>query len=70
MAKLDNRCASCAGKFGLVCYYHWGLRFCCKACKTSFLRRRRRTFLFLIGARGQRRSFLRPNARALINSRI
>jgi hypothetical protein len=23
--------------FGLVCYYHWGWRFCRKACKDNFL---------------------------------
>jgi hypothetical protein len=68
MTKLENRCASCGGKFGLVCHYHWGLRFCCKACKTSFLQRRRRTLLTLIGAGGQRHSSLRQNARALISS--
>ena len=37
MAKLDDRCANCAGKFGLVCHRHWGLRFCRKVCKTNFL---------------------------------
>ena len=68
MTKLENRCTSCGGKFGLVSHYHWGLRFCCKACKTSFLRRRRRTLLFLIGAGKQRLSTSRQNARALINS--
>jgi hypothetical protein len=68
MTKLENRCASCGGKFGLVCHYHWGLRFCCKACKTSFLQRQRRTLLTLIGAGRQRRSSLRQNARALIDS--
>jgi hypothetical protein len=41
MTKLENRCASCGGKFGLVCHHYWRLRFCCKACKTSFLRKRR-----------------------------
>jgi hypothetical protein len=35
MAKSD-RCANCGGRFGLVCHYHWGLRFCRRACKTSF----------------------------------
>jgi hypothetical protein len=37
MAKLDDRCANCAGKFGLVCHRHWGLRFCRKVCKTNYL---------------------------------
>jgi hypothetical protein len=37
MAKLENRCANCGGKFGLVYYNHWGLRFCRKACKNDFL---------------------------------
>jgi hypothetical protein len=68
MTKLENRCASCGGKFGLVCHYHWGLRFCCKACKASFLQRRRRTLLTLIGTGGQRRSTLGRNSRALITS--
>ena len=68
MTKLENRCASCGGKFGLVCHYHWGLRFCRKACKTSFLRRRRRALLFLIGPGERRRSTSRQNASALINS--
>jgi hypothetical protein len=39
MTKLQNRCASCGGKLGLVCHHYWRLRFCCKACKTSFLRK-------------------------------
>ena len=30
MARSENRCANCGGKFGLVCYHHWGLRFCRK----------------------------------------
>jgi hypothetical protein len=37
MTKLENRCSNCGGKFGLVCYHHWGLRFCRKACKDNFL---------------------------------
>lgn len=37
MAKLDNRCANCGGKFGLVYHHHWGLRFCRKVCKNDFL---------------------------------
>jgi hypothetical protein len=37
MSKMDNRCAHCGGRFGLICHYHWGLRFCRKACKTTFL---------------------------------
>jgi hypothetical protein len=39
MTKSQNRCASCGGKLGLVCHHYWRLRFCCKACKTSFLRK-------------------------------
>jgi hypothetical protein len=39
MGNLENRCAHCGGKFGLVCYHHWGLRFCRKSCKDSFLAR-------------------------------
>jgi hypothetical protein len=37
MTKLENRCANCGGKFGLVYHNHWGLRFCRKACKGEFL---------------------------------
>ena len=37
MAKAENRCSNCGGKFGLVSYYHWGLRFCRKACRDKFL---------------------------------
>ena len=37
MTKLENRCANCGGKFGLVYHNHWGLRFCRKACKDDFL---------------------------------
>jgi hypothetical protein len=37
MTKLENRCANCGGKFGLVCHNHLGLRFCRKACKADFL---------------------------------
>ena len=37
MAKSDNRCANCGGRFGLVCHYHWGLRFCRRVCKANFL---------------------------------
>jgi hypothetical protein len=66
MTKLKNRCASCGGKFGLVSQYYWGLRFCCKTCKTSFLQKQRRTFLTLIGRGEQRRSILGQSARALI----
>jgi hypothetical protein len=68
MTKLENCCASCGGKFGLICHYHWGLRFCCRACKASFLQKRRKALLTLIGAGGQPRSSLRQNARALITS--
>ena len=37
MTMLDNRCANCGGKFGLVCHHHWRLRFCRKACRDNFL---------------------------------
>jgi len=37
MTRSENRCAQCGGRFGLVSYQHWGLRFCRKACKNSFL---------------------------------
>jgi hypothetical protein len=37
MSKSENRCANCGGKFGLVCHYHWGMRFCRKVCKNNFL---------------------------------
>jgi hypothetical protein len=37
MTKLENRCANCGGKFGLICHHYWGLRFCRKACKGNFL---------------------------------
>ena len=36
MTKSEKRCSHCGGKFGLICYHHWGLRFCRKACKDSF----------------------------------
>ena len=39
MAKFENRCANCGGKFGLVYHQYWGLRFCRKACKNDFLTR-------------------------------
>ena len=35
--KLENRCANCGGKFGLIYHNHWGARFCRKACKDAFL---------------------------------
>jgi hypothetical protein len=37
MTKSENRCANCGGKFGLVSYNYWGLRFCRKACKNNHL---------------------------------
>jgi hypothetical protein len=37
MTNLENRCANCGGRLGLVCHHHWGLRFCRKACKDSYL---------------------------------
>jgi hypothetical protein len=39
MRRSENRCANCGGKFGLVSHHHWGLRFCCKACKGGFVAR-------------------------------
>jgi hypothetical protein len=44
MAKLENRCANCGGKFGLVCHHYWGLRFCRRGCKDNFLARRSKDF--------------------------
>jgi hypothetical protein len=44
MTRSENRCSNCGGKFGLVCYYHWGLRFCRKACKDNFLARTARDY--------------------------
>jgi hypothetical protein len=37
MTKLENRCANCGGKFGLIHHNYWNLRFCRKACKDVFL---------------------------------
>jgi hypothetical protein len=37
MTKLENRCAYCGGRFGLVSHQHWRLRFCRKACKDNFI---------------------------------
>jgi hypothetical protein len=37
VTKFENRCANCDGKFGLVRYHHWGMRFCRKSCKDAFL---------------------------------
>jgi hypothetical protein len=37
VTKFQNRCANCGGKFGLVCYHHWGMRFCRMSCKDAFL---------------------------------
>ena len=37
MTKSEKRCSHCGGKFGLICYHHWGLRFCRKACKDNFI---------------------------------
>jgi hypothetical protein len=39
MSRLENRCVNCGGKFGLVCHHHWGLRFCRKSCRDSYLAR-------------------------------
>jgi hypothetical protein len=37
MTKNEKCCSHCGGKFGLICYHHWGLRFCRKACKDRFI---------------------------------
>ena len=37
MTKSEKRCSHCGGKFGLICYHYWGLRFCRKACKDNFI---------------------------------
>ena len=37
MSKIDNRCAHCGGKFGLVSHSHFGQRFCRKGCKEKFV---------------------------------
>jgi hypothetical protein len=42
MSKPLNRCAHCEGKFGLVSHFHFGRRFCRKACKVKFAARRAR----------------------------
>src|SRR5216684_9420346 len=47
MTKLDNRCAGCGGRFGLVCHHHWGLRFCRKACKANFLAKTARDYAWI-----------------------
>ena len=42
MRKSENRRAHCGGKLGLVSYQHWGLRFCRKACRSTFLAKTRK----------------------------
>ena len=37
MTKSEKHCSHCGGKFGLICYPHWGLRFCRKASKDSLI---------------------------------
>jgi hypothetical protein len=37
MIKSEKRCSHCGGKYGLIFYFHWGLRFCRQACKDSFI---------------------------------
>ena len=39
MRRSENHCANCGGKFGLVSYRHWSLRFCRKACRQAFVAR-------------------------------
>ena len=36
MTKLENRCARCGGKFGLVTHNNWRLRFCRQTCKDQY----------------------------------
>jgi hypothetical protein len=47
MTKLENRCANCGGKFGLVYHNYWGLRFCRKVCKDDFLAKTARGHAFM-----------------------
>ena len=54
MTTLENRCTTCGGKFGLVCQHHRGQRFCCKACKTYFLQKRRTSPVFGLITRSYR----------------
>jgi hypothetical protein len=44
MTKLENRCANCGGKFGLICHHHRGLRFCRQVCKENFLAKTAKDF--------------------------
>ena len=37
--KVENHCANCGAKLGLISYEHWGLRFCRKSCRADFLAR-------------------------------
>jgi hypothetical protein len=37
MTKLENRCAYCGGRLGLVSHQYWRLRFCRKDCKDKFV---------------------------------
>ena len=46
---VKNCCANCGGKFGLVCHYYWGMRFCCKACKKDFTRIRKWFWFLPVG---------------------
>jgi len=39
MARMENCCDHCGGKFGLVHYSHRGWRFCRRGCKDGFLAR-------------------------------
>jgi hypothetical protein len=36
MKDMKNQCKFCAGKFGLVRYYHWRQAFCSKLCLVRF----------------------------------
>lgn len=55
MSKLNNRCANCGGRFGLVCHRHLGLRFCRKACRANFLAKKAKDYArirrWLVGSR-------------------
>jgi hypothetical protein len=41
MTSLENRCTHCGGRLGLVCHHYFGLRFCRKTCKHSYLAKTR-----------------------------
>lgn len=47
MTKLENRCAYCGGRFGLVSHQCWRLRFCRKACKDNFLAKKAKDLAYM-----------------------